>query len=246
MSARTFGTPVEQALDAAVDAVDDFFDGLFAPFEEWAPRLSEQLADRLKTGPLTGSQLVALVADDALRILQDTDRPIFGAGFCIAEGLASDGNPLAWWQGPERTLVASSIFGSGQTAIGLYRLEWYRVPDSTGRRHVAGPFVDYLCSNELNLTVSLPIVVDGEVIGIAGADVLVAMFERTLLPRFTGAERMTLVNASGRVVITTDPAYETGDRLSGLGSTGTLDVLGPEWHVRRSRAYPFALVSPAG
>ncbi|WP_217181028.1 cache domain-containing protein [Streptomyces sp. AC495_CC817] len=235
---------IEPALDRAIEEADDFFDGLFAPFEEWAPRLSEQLAERLEAGPLTGPQLVALVADDALRILDDTDRPIFGAGFCMGEGIVSDGNPLAWWQGAERTLVASSIFGSGQTAIGLYRLEWYRVPESTGRRHVAGPFVDYLCSNELNLTVSLPIVIDGSVIGIAGADVLVTMFERALLPIFAGIPRLTLVNDRGRVVITTDPAYETGDRLAGMGSSDTLDHLGPHWHLRRSARYPFAVVTP--
>ena len=57
----------------------------------------------------------------------------------------------------KRQLLASSTFGPGQAAIDLHRLEWYRVPAATLERHIAGPFVDYLCSNEITLTASIPV-----------------------------------------------------------------------------------------
>ncbi|MEV7621172.1 cache domain-containing protein [Microbacterium sp. NPDC089321] len=234
-----------RTLTEAIEAVDEFFAGVFEPFDAWAPSLSAELVERLTSGPLSGPQLVSMVADRTLAILTETERPLYGAGFCLGTDLISDGSPLAWWQGEDRTLIASSIFGSGHTAISLYGLEWYRVPQTTGRRHIAGPFVDYLCSNQLNLTVSMPITVDGRVVGIAGADVLVSEFERALLPRFTGTHRMTLVNEHGRVVISTDPDYETGDRLADMGAADTLDDLGAHWIVRRSADHPFAVVAPA-
>ncbi|MEJ6555082.1 cache domain-containing protein [Microbacterium esteraromaticum] len=234
----------DRVLIEAIKAVDEFFAGVFDPFQVWAPSLNAELVARLTSGPLSGPQLVAMVADRTLEILNETDRPLYGAGFCLGADLISDGSPLAWWQGDDRTLIASSIFGSGHTAISLYGLEWYRVPEATGRRHIAGPFVDYLCSNQLNLTVSMPIVIDGRMVGIAGADVLVSEFERALLPRFTGT-RMTLVNDHGRVVISTDPDYETGDRLAEMGAADTLDGLSPHWFVRRSAEHPFAVVAPA-
>src|SRR5699024_6577727 len=109
----------------------------------------------------------------------------------------------------ERSLLASSTFGPGQAAIDLVRLEWYRIPERTGKRHVAGPFVDYLCSNEITITSALPLIVDGEFWGVACADVLVHSLEGAMLADLAIAENVTLVNASGRVAISTDPDYET-------------------------------------
>ena len=91
------------------------------------PRLQLQLSERLAQGPLTGAQLTTLVEAEAHAVLESTDRPLYGAGFCAAENVVAEGNPLAWWQGPERALLASSTFGPGQAAIDLHRLEWYRV-----------------------------------------------------------------------------------------------------------------------
>src|SRR5690606_19467320 len=111
---------------------------------------------------------------------------------------------------------ASSTFGPGQAAIDLERLEWYRVPRKTGRGHVAGPFVDYLCSNEITLTSTLPVLVNDEFYGVACADVLVSTIEELLLPTIDDAQGAALVNVNGRVVVSTDPDLDTGDRYEGL------------------------------
>ena len=223
-----------------IAAVDDFFDGVFAPLRRWIPELEEQL--RGAGGPMSGAVLVDLVRDGAHGILDTSDRPLYGAGFCGSDTVVTEGNPLAWWQGPERLLLASSTFGHGQAAIDLERLEWYRVPRQTGTQHVAGPFVDYLCSNEITLTSSVPLIVDGELWGVACADVLVATIEESLLPSMSGIEGAALVNAHGRVVVSSDPDRETGDRLPGV-RPGSED---PGIALLRSERYPFALAAPNG
>ncbi len=215
---------------ALIAAIDEFFDGVFAPLEAWLPTLQCQLGERLTQGSMTGSQLCALIERDAHAILESTDRPLYGAGYCATDEIVTEGNPLAWWQGPERSLLASSTFGPGQAAIDLERLEWYRVPAETGERHVAGPFVDYLCSNEITVTSSLPVVLNGEFAGVVCADLLVSSLEDVLLPLIREAGALALVNAHNRVVISDDPAYETGDRYRGNGA------------LLRSARYPFALV----
>ena len=192
---------------------DDFIDGIFAPLEAWLPRLQQQLAERLALGPITGAGLTALVEAEAHALLESTDRPLYGAGFCAAETVVTEGNPLAWWQGPERALLASSTFGPGQAAIDLHRLEWYRVPAATLERHIAGPFVDYLCSNEITLTASIPVMLDGEFSGVLCADVLVASLEDLLLPLLQALDGAAVVNSSGRVVVSAHHGYETGDRF---------------------------------
>lgn len=243
-----------------IDEVDEFFDGVFAPLDAWLPRLQAQLREQLQAssgrgaafagstgaagGTLTGAALAALVEADAHAVLTGTDRPLYGAGFCATEAIVSEGNPLAWWQGPERTLLASSTFGPGQAAIDLQRLEWYRVPAETGERHVAGPFVDYLCSNEITLTNSLPVMLDGEFAGVMCADVLVATIEDFLLPRIERFGGAALVNTNGRVVFSADPQFETGDRFTAALDAATGELRDDPRHLTRSSKYPFALYIP--
>ncbi|WP_395307829.1 hypothetical protein V4U86_20865 [Mycobacterium sp. AMU20-3851] len=47
---------------------------------------------------------------------------------------------------------------------------------------MAGPFVGYLCSNEITVTMSLPLQVHGRFSGVMCADVLVSSLENVLLP----------------------------------------------------------------
>lgn len=225
-----------QQLDARetlIEQFDEFVDGIFAPLDAWLPQLQAQLAQRIASGSLNGAGLTSMIEQDARRVLESTDRPLYGAGFCATDAVVTEGNPLAWWQGPERSLLASSTFGPGQAAIDLQRLEWFRVPAETGERHIAGPFVDYLCSNEITLTATIPVTLEQQFVGVLCADVLVASIEELLLPLLVSLPGAALVNSSGRVVVSANPEYETGDRI-----LGELELL-------RSKRYPFALVSPA-
>lgn len=214
---------------AVVAQFDDFIDGVFAPLEAWLPKLQSDLGTALKQGPLNGAQLTALVEKDAHSVLRSAERPIYGAGFCATADVVNEGNPLAWWQGPDRALLASSTFGPGQAAIDLHRLEWYRVPAQSLERHVAGPFVDYLCSNEITLTVSLPLSLDEQFSGVMCADVVIASIEEQFLPLLNQFDEAAIINLNGRVVVSTDAEHETGDRYVGNAT------------LTRSSRYPFAL-----
>lgn len=231
----------DRELGAALARVEEFFDGVFAPLEEWLPRLQAQLATVLAEGRVTGPHLASLVEADAHAILDSSNRPLYGAGYCASDAVVSEGNPLAWWQGVHRSLLAASTFGPGQAAIDLVRLEWYRVPEATGARHVAGPFVDYLCSNEITLTSTIPVFLDGEFAGVVCADVLVSSLEGALQAELAGGA--TLINASGRVILSADPDRETGDRCMGAEPEQELAALVAAGGAVRSARYPFALVA---
>ncbi|MFC5337509.1 cache domain-containing protein [Leucobacter denitrificans] len=230
---------VDISATEGIAVVDDFFDGVFAPLRAWLPELAELFG--ALDSKITGSQLASLVEGGSYAVLDTADRPLYGAGFCGSDLLVSGGNPLAWWQGPERQLLASSTFGPGQAAIDLERLEWYRVPRQTGEHHVAGPFVDYLCSNEITLTSTVPLITDRGFLGVACADVLLATVEELLMPSIRGIEGAALVNSNGRVVVSTDPDHETGDRYFGIADD---DHASAQLLIGRSTRYPFALVQP--
>ncbi|MBC9927913.1 MULTISPECIES: hypothetical protein [unclassified Leucobacter] len=222
--------------------VDAFFGAVFKQLERWRPELEAQLSARMAAGPLSGAQLSELVEDEANRLLQDDALPLYGAGFCASDAIVASGSPLSWWQGPDRSPLVASTFGVGQGAIDLRRLEWYRVPEATGQRHVAGPFVDYLCSNEITMTSAVPLTLDGVFAGVICADVLVATLERELLPQL--GDGATLLSSAGRVIVSADPSCETGDLFTEIDiAGGERELAGAR--VESSSDSSFVIIAPA-
>lgn len=131
---------------------------------------------------------------------------------------------LAWWLGGNaggrsgsaprvRRLLATE--DPGDDAFRDYTtLEWWRVPASTRAPHITGPYVDYLCTDDYTLTLTTPVMLEDTMVGVVGADLYVADVERSILPSLRSvAETTTLVNAWGRVVVSTDPHLATGSIL---------------------------------
>jgi hypothetical protein len=163
-----------------------------------------------EAGPVTSGSAVAAVEPIVQRLL---DRPVMlGGGFVAAQGALAD-HPLylAWWQGIGRELLGVAGAPGGDTLDYTTR-EWFRVPRATGERHVAGPYVDYVCTDEYVLTSTVPVIVAGELVGVVGADMLVESLERELLPLLRAAGA-TLVGSTGRVVVSADHRLAPGSRI---------------------------------
>lgn len=222
---------------SVISLVDDFFEGVCAPLREWLPRLQAQLS--IAEMPMSGSALIELALPGARKVFETVDRPFAGVGFCGSTTILSEGNTLAWWLGPEQHLLASATLGPGQAVMDFEHLEWFRVPRDTAKENISGPFIDSLCSKQLTLTASVPMVVDGQFWGVACADVLVASIEKALFPHMGGMPNAVLVNARGQVVVSVDPDWVTGDRVPGVAKGVVAD---DSRAVLRSERFPFALV----
>jgi hypothetical protein len=140
---------------------------------------------------------------------------VHGAGFVAGVGALADAN---WWlewyardpdDRPQRLVVQGD-----PAAVGFYdyeHLPWYAVPRRTGERHVTGPYVDYLCTDDYTLTFTVPLVVDGTFLGVGGADVKVATAEQLLLPALRGTPTpLAVINEHGRIL-----SSNSGRRLGG-------------------------------
>jgi hypothetical protein len=143
-----------------------------------------------------------------------------GAGFVAAPGLLADAEAwLEWWQrgpgGDIRPLLLD--LDPEHSAYSDYtHWEWYALARDTGRRAVAGPYVDYLCSDEYSLTLSVPVEVGGRFTGVAAADVYLPDFEAAVMPvlqRLPGPA--CLVNSRGRVAVSTYARHLAGSLLKG-------------------------------
>ena len=96
-------------------------------------------------------------------------------------------------------------------------------PPGTGEGHITGPYVDFLCTDEYTLTLAVPVTANGTIVGVAGADVLVETIELLLMDRLKDIDpRATLLNGSGRVIVSADPQLAAGALLvRGWQGSGT-------------------------
>ena len=218
-------------VDDTVTAVTAIFGAVFARIEGWRSRIEQLIADA--EGQVTTAEVDALAGNLVATDLGLPGALVIGAGFVAAPRFLTDTDwHLAWWLG------ASNTFGLGTAKPALRRLEavedesndsfrdytnleWWRVPVRTGEPHITGPYVDYLCTDDYTLTLTMPVRYDGELVGVVGADLYVTDIERMLLPRLRDLGGLaTVVNSAGRVVVSTDPHRAPGSlvRLDGLDS----------------------------
>ena len=96
--------------------------------------------------------------------LNDPEGRIQGAGFVAAvDALADSRWWLEWFMlrngSAERLIVDTDPRGENFYDYGS--LPWYDVPRTTGRRHITGPYVDYLCTDDYTLTFTVPVLDNG-------------------------------------------------------------------------------------
>ncbi|MFI2641846.1 cache domain-containing protein [Streptomyces sp. NPDC018610] len=191
-----------------------------------------------------GADLAAL--RPALHLRLTRQELVSGVGFIAAPGLLGDVPAwLEWWQstasGDVRPLLPD--LDPGRSAYADYtHWDWFTLPRDTGRRAVAGPYVDYLCSDQYSLTLSAPVRVAGRFAGVAAADVYLRDFEAAVLPLLRRLPAPAhLVNARGRVAASADPAHLAGSLTRGPDFAAVL-----EGAARPAGSAPAALLPCAG
>lgn len=203
---------------AVADRVSEFGSWLFEQLDELGALVAGQLSvPTPRRGDLE-------IEAHCRGLLNDPRTPVAGAGAVMAPGVLADAAYwLEWWTidaGAGHERCAKLAAETDPRAIGFRdytELPWYERPFTTGERHVTGPYVDYLCTDQYTLTFTQPLVLAGRFAGVVGADVLVAWFEQHLLDVLDAAdETCVLVNAAGRVVTSSDPTWVTGDLIRDL------------------------------
>jgi hypothetical protein len=149
-----------------------------------------------------------------------------GSGVIVAPGLLSDAPYWMewWWATPkEPEALRLNLEPSAPDFFDYTTAEWYAMPEHTGARHIAGPYVDYACRNDYALTLAQPVGVAGRFVGVAALDITASSLEYWVLPMLASlAGTTTLVNAAGRVIVSTSAAIWPGQRVA----TSTGEPLG--------------------
>jgi hypothetical protein len=177
---------------------------------------------------------------DVRELLHEPGQLAVGLGLVVAPQ-PERGLPLRleWWQvDPDGGRLRTLEPDLRPTSLGYYdytATSWFDVPRRTGTRHVVGPYVDVHGTGRYLLTLTEPVVVDGEFVGVAGADVSVRRFETHLLARLGRLpSAFVLLNDEDRVVLSTAPRWLGGGLVppaAGLDGPGA-EVPGVPWRLR--------------
>jgi hypothetical protein len=206
------GAPDAQAERDLLAAVEATVEGILAALEPLAGDYRQVVADR---GPALVREDLAALRPRIFDVLERHAGLVAGAGLITAPGTLADSRYwMEWWWtrasgAPEALRV--NLDPSAPDFFDYPTAEWYAVPEQTRARHVAGPYVDYACTNEYAVTVVIPVHLGDQMIGIAAADLPVARLEAQVLPRLLSLPRpMALVNAAGRVIASGAPQLFPG------------------------------------
>ncbi|PXY32529.1 cache domain-containing protein [Prauserella muralis] len=177
---------------------------------------------------------------------------VVGAGFIAApHALADQELGFEWWTAtgdtqPRQLFI--SLDPSSDHFLDYTRQSWFTVPRDTGRRHITGPYVDYLCTDEYTLTFTVPVRAGGTFAGVVGSDVYVRELERLLQRRLRGLPgRAALVNTQGRVIVSNTPRQPAGSLVRAFDipawwGSGAEPVSEPDTTLRRCGDAPIALL----
>lgn len=239
--------------DQVASELTALFDGVFDTLEPLVARTSELLV----SPSLQSAELRAL-DELAVAAVNDAGGLVVGAGYVAAPTALADAKYwLQWWSDydtprtgrPQRLRV--ELDPAGESFRDYTELPWYSVPAETHTRHVAGPYVDYLCTDEYTLTFTVPVFAGGEFAGVVGADVYAQAIDKLatpLLARLRGAA--ALINPAGRVVAAARSSLITGDLVDESALIRALhdgaDVAADGTELHRFSRLPFTLaVGPA-
>ncbi|WP_099022954.1 PDC sensor domain-containing protein [Mycolicibacterium palauense] len=154
-----------------------------------------------------------------VELLQSGDAA-WGIGF-VAAPFVVDGKEryLAWWQ-RRAERVARLRLNFDPTSIDVYdylQMDWYRLAQRGQARVAYGPYVDYSGSDMYTITATVPVVADGEFLGVAGADLVVGEVERGLLEVLSQtSDDAVIVSSERRVIAANTPRWLVGSKLAAM------------------------------
>lgn len=209
-------TSDDAGIDLIAAGLTDTLDGVFAALEDLRTAVETALA---APNPRTAD--LAAIDAPSIAAVEGGDALVVGAGYAAAPGILADSTYwLQWWSDYDRpaTRTARRLHVELDPAGELFRdyteLGWFSVSARSGSRHIAGPYVDYMCTDQYTLTFSVPVRRAGRFAGIIGADVYADDVERLAMARMTRHPGpCALVNGSGRVVAAVHTDLAPGQRM---------------------------------
>lgn len=159
-------------------------------------------------------KLLRVTAD---HLLIDDNRWMLGTGIVLEPGVLSDCDMYCEWRhlvGEGRPAQIDLNFNHGSDSYYNYReMPWFTQPRDSNSPTIIGPYIDLYGQDAYIMTFTIPLKINGDFLGIAGADVDLARLEQALLPSLLALDHQAiLINEAGKVVASNTSAWLPGER----------------------------------
>lgn len=208
--------PDRQAnLDGVARAVERRISGTFGALREVSAAAAELFGGSAAPAKAEFARLQPLLVGLLEHPGDDTENTdIAGIGFgTVPRGAVPPW--MEWWRadgaGAPAHFVAHNLNPRNDNFYDYLHGDWFSSAASSRRPSVFGPYVDTGGTNDYTVTLSVPVIVAGEVAGVAGADLTAGSFERLLLRALgSRAFEVVLTNSRTRVIASNTPHWLTG------------------------------------
>jgi DNA-binding FadR family transcriptional regulator len=192
---------------------------LSAVFDALRLLAEEYLESYLANDVGYGLSDISTLRPSIVHTLEDFSDLAVGAGVVPAPHVLGDAPYwLEWWWrepgGPARPLRVN-LDPDEPDFFDYPHNEWFARPVSRRTHHIAGPYADYVCTNEYTFTLSVPVHHRDRVLGVVATDILCDRIERRVMPTLCARRTpVALVNSDGRVIAATSTHVGPGVHLS--------------------------------
>jgi GntR family transcriptional repressor for pyruvate dehydrogenase complex len=213
---RAYALDLDQAADHAdgggLSRVGASLDRLFAVLDG----LGAELAGLARAGTPRRDDLAAL-RPAIFEVLAAHRGLAAGAGVITAPDVLGDAPLwLEWWWAsptgaPEQLRV--NLDPAAPDFYDYTAAAWYANVLRSGEPQATGPYVDYFCTGEYTITLSVPVRAGGRFLGVAAADILVSSLEGQVMPGLLASGGpVALTSPEGRVIAATTRDWAPGLR----------------------------------
>ncbi len=208
---------IESAAERAAAEIQTSFEAIFEGLTDFSstvgPAILAQRGNRKRfiDGDLKPVKALAVKFMAAHPVVE-------GAGMLVAPGgIHADRGTIDWWRHDDAGTDSKVLFNltpESGSSYDFQSLPWFNAVALTGRRAIAGPYVDYGGMDQYIITLMVPLDLGAGVLGMVGCDIEVADLEKTMVPllrRIPGDA--ALLSNEDRVILGNSGRFLVGNRV---------------------------------
>lgn len=208
---------LDSAAEHAADAVQTWFGSIFDGLTEFSSAIGPAvIAQQGRRKRIVEADLKPV---KALAVKFLAANPVVeGAGMLVAPGAIDENRgTIDWWRHDDEGTDSKVLFNltpESGSSYDFQSLPWFNTVAETGRRAIAGPYVDYGGMDQYIVTLMVPLNLGPDILGMVGCDIEVADLEKTMVPllrRIPGDA--ALLSSENRVILGNSGRFLVGNRV---------------------------------
>lgn len=216
---------VTTASQAAVQ-IAAWFDGVFGELDELSARISSTLLDaRGARSRFTEADLKPVKLITAGFLARQS--VVAAAGVILAPGtIDPNRGTIEWWRHDDQGITGKVVFNLTPQTGSFYdfaTLPWFDNAVKNANRTLTGPYVDFGGLDQYIMTMTVPLELGADVIGMVGCDIDVRAIETVIVPilrRIPGDA--ALLSADQHVILGNSGRFLVGNRVRSTPENGGL------------------------